>query len=420
MTSSKLLLISATIALVGFSCNKEGTSLYDPNYEPSRPDPVISSISPASGYIAGVDSIIVTGLNFSTDQDETLIDFGGSPGQILSATETELVVRPGLTVGDNVPVRVSVRFAEFFSNTIEYKLEAAFQYVNGFSASYSPISAIAVDVNDNIYGIIETGGVTRYRKIAPDGTVSIDNLNAPGDTDGNNQPLPAAQTMRFTEYASMTSIGNDVLLMTNRNLRAIFQKTFGDNAREGVWAASSVSAAAFADKVVDDKGFLWVVGNNVNIHRFDLDTKAESLFPFTANLTSVAIGENKLFVGGRVNEVSQIWSFDVDASGNLSNGSLFYDISANFNNANIQNIILDANQNVFVATNNPLNNIIRVGPDGSAEVYYPNRISNGIYDLEWGSGKFLITAGKNTSGDFTPGIGLVNTYDRERFGLFEN
>lgn len=420
MTSSKFLLISATIALVGFSCNKEGTSLYDPNYEPSRPDPVISSISPSVGYIAGVDSVIVTGLNFSTAPDETLIDFGGSPGQILSATETELVVRPGLTVGDNVPVRVSVRFAEFFSNTIEYKLEAAFQYVNGFSASYSPISAIAVDVNDNIYGIIETGGVTRYRKIAPDGTVTVDNINAPGDTDSDNRPLPSSQTMRFTEYSSMTSIGNDVLLMTNRNLRAIFQKTFGDNSREGVWAASSVASAAFADKVIDDKGFLWVVGNNANIHRFNVATKAETLFPFTANLTSVAIGDDKLFVGGRVDSLSQIWSFDVDVSGNLSNASLFYDISANFNDANIQNIILDANENVFVATNNPVNNIIRVRADGTAVVYYPNRISDGIYDLEWGSGKFLITAGKNTSGDFTPGIGLVNTYDRERFGLFEN
>src|SRR5690554_3193697 len=109
-------IVLAGLLVVTASCDKHASSLFDPDYESSQPTPVISEILPAGGYLAGVDSLIIKGENFVSGLDSMTINFGGVPGTIKSSTTTQMVVRPGFKVGNNIDVLISVRGSESFSN----------------------------------------------------------------------------------------------------------------------------------------------------------------------------------------------------------------------------------------------------------------------------------------------------------------
>lgn len=417
-----LVVISFCMALA-ISCNDE-ISVYDPDYEPSQPNPVITNISPAGGYLAGVDSVIVTGENFATDADSILIDFGGSPGVFKSLSKTELIVRPGTNFGKNLPVKIAVRGAEFFSDTVQYTLFQPFGIYPGLTDSDSPTSPIAIDGQDNIYTIINSNGVIRYSKISPDGIVEIDEVKFPGEARPNPKdlrPYPTDSTMRFTAYSDMEVGPGGVLIMSQQNIRAIFQKTFGDNVRETLWKASSSNSFKIRDMVFDNNGFLWVVGfDSDNIHRFTVSDKSENTFPFTGDLSSVAFHSvtNELFVGGEINGVQQVWKFSIDGSGNLGTGELYFDFGANYEGT-VSSMVLASSGELLITTGIQVEgvekpSIVRVFSDGKHQELYPEMIKPGSYSITWRDDKFAVVA---IQGDETS-INFLDMYDRTRSGIF--
>ncbi len=400
------------------SCKKEASSLFDPNYESSHPTPVITSITPASGYLAGVDSVIINGENFATDLDSMTLNFGGVPGIIYKSTKTQMVVRPGYKVGDEVQVRLSVRGSEFFSNSFSYKLDDPFNYYAGTGADHSPLSAIAIDENDNIYTIVDNSatGRVRYSKIAPDGTITLDGVKVSGEARpslDDTRPYPTDSTMRFTQYSSIVYAGNDLLLMSQQSIRAIFQKTFGDDKRESVWKASSVAGLKIMDMVADSKGNLWVVGlGSNNIHRFDMTTKDETIFPFTAELNAVAVYDDFIFVGGVVDGNREIWRFPVDANGDLGAGEKYFDFQANYDGS-IRSMILASNGDLIIATA-ATESLVRVFPNKSHEAMYDGVIKEGAFSLTWRSDRFMVVG---VNGD-EASINFLDTYDKSRDGVY--
>lgn len=76
---SIFVVLIVAILISGNSCG-DGFSVYDPDYESTEPKAIITDISPAGGYLAGVDSVVITGSNFALDPDSMIIDFGGAPG----------------------------------------------------------------------------------------------------------------------------------------------------------------------------------------------------------------------------------------------------------------------------------------------------------------------------------------------------
>ncbi len=415
--------IFLALGLVGLliltpSCKKEASSLYDPNYESSHPTPVITSILPANGYLAGVDSVIINGENFATDLDSMTLNFGGEPGIIYRSTPTQMVARPGFKIGDEVPVRVSVRGSEFFSNVFPYKLDDPFDFYAGTTSDFAPTSGIAIDENDNIYTVVDNSstGRIRYTKIATDGTIELDGVKAPGEprpTFGDTRPYPTDSTMRFTQYSSIVYAGNDLLLMSQQGIRAIFQKTFGDGLRETLWAASSSSALKIKKMVVDSKGFLWVVGlGSGNIHRFDLATKTETTFPFVGDLNAVALFEDYLFVGGTVDGNHEIWRFPVDANGDLGVGEKYFDFQANYSGI-INSMIFASNGDLIVATSSE-ESLVKIFPDKSHIPFYDGVIKEGAFALTWRSDRFMVVGVNGTEAS----INYLDTFDKSRAGVY--
>ena len=406
------------ILILGITACRDKNSIYNTDYEPERPDPVITSITPEIGYLSEVDSIIVTGENFSSVLDEVLIDFGGTPGIVHSATPTQLVVRPGSAYGEAVPVRVSVRNALYFSNTYNYKLEDPYASYPGLS-EHIALSALAIDAEDNIYTILEKGGTVRYTKVSPDGILETDEVKYPGEPRPNpkdTRAYPTDSTMRYTSYSSMKIGPENKLYMTQASVRAIFVKTFGDNFREAVWSSSSNRSAKFFDILFDNNGYLWAVGSGSdNIHRFSTTDKSETLFPFMGNLTAVALYNNSLYVGGSQDgENVSIWKFDIDGSGNLINETLYFDFTSNYDGT-IKSMMFSSTGELFVATT-AAESIVQISGNGTHQPFYPDVLKSGSYSLTWRSDKFAIVAVSNADED--PSVNIINMYDKTRAPIF--
>ncbi|MFV1883705.1 MAG: IPT/TIG domain-containing protein [Balneola sp.] len=404
----------------------DGNSVFDPGYVPSQPEPEILNISPEIGYLAGVDSVIVTGRNFAIDIDSLIIDFGGSPGVIKKATKTQLIVRPGKIAGDDLSVRVAKRGAEFFSNSYLYDLEQPFGLYPGLTSTASPTSPVAVDAQNNIYTIISSNGSIRYSKITPDGTVETDEVKYPGEPRPNledKRAYPTDSTMRFTAYSDIEVGPGGILIMSQQNIRAIFQKTFGDDVRETVWTASSTGTLKIRDMVFDNNGYLWVVGiDSDQIHRFTAASPggSEVKFPFTGDFSAVAFhsATNELFVGGLINDRQEVWKFTIDGSGNIGAGELYFDFEGNYGGS-VSSMVLASNGELLITTGSNTTeedkpSIVRVFPDGKHQELYPEMIKPGSYSITWRDDKFAVVA---VQGDETS-INFLNMYDRARSGIF--
>ncbi|MEQ9308378.1 MAG: IPT/TIG domain-containing protein [Balneolaceae bacterium] len=412
------------VATLLFTSCKDGNSIYNPDYEPSRPAPEITNISPEVGYLAGVDSVIVTGTNFATDPDSLIIDFGGSAGIIKEATKTRLVVRPGTNFGDDLSVRVAVRGADFFSNSYPYDLAQPFGIYPGLTSTDSPSTPVAVDDQNNVYAIITSNGVIRYTKIAPDGTKEIDQVKYPGEPRPDvedTRPYPSDSTMRFTAYSDIEVGPGGTLLLAQQNIRAIFQKTFGNGLREGVWTASGATALKIRDMIYDNNGYLWVVGfDSDEIHRFTVADRSETRFPFEGDFSSVAFKSdgNELYVGGLIDGKQSVWKFTIDASGNIGTGELYFDFSEYYNGT-VSSMIFASNGELLITTGTQASDItkpsiVRVFPNGTHQELYEGMIKPGAYSITWRDDNFAVVA---IQGDETS-INFLDMYDRSRSGVF--
>jgi len=404
-------------ALVFTSC-KDENSVFDPDYEFPEGRPVITGISPVNGYLAGVDSVIVTGEGFSSEVDEMTINFGGSPGIVKTASETQLVVRPGIIHGTDLPVVVSRRGAEFLSESVPYTLMQSQGFYPGTDNNSVPTTPAAVDANNNVYTIINRNGVIRYTKIAPDGTITRDVVKYPGEPrpdPEDTRPYPTDSTMRFTAFSDLEVGPNNDLFLSQQSIRAIFTKTFGDDLREAVWAVSSSSDLKINDMVFDDNGFLWAVGlDSDQIHRFDASSKAETMFPFTGQFSAVAYfdNSNELFVGGLINGSQQIWKFSINGTGNLNAGELYFDFGANYDGL-ITSLILASNGELLIG-NTGETSIVRVYPSLRHEPFYPGMIKQGTFGITWRDDEIAVVV---VEGD-DASVNFMDMYDRTRAGIF--
>lgn len=414
------LVLLAVLATGLISC-KEGNSVYDPGYEPSKPNPVVTNITPENGYLAGVDSVIIIGENFASHPDSVIVNFGGSAGVVKSATETRLVVRPGTIWGDNLDVRVGVRGAEFFSEPYQYDLIQPFGFYPGVDESNTPTSPVAVDAQNNIYTIINTNGIIRYTRISPDGTITTDMTRYPGELNENDNPYPSDSTMRFTAYSTMEVGPNGDLFMAQQNLRAIFSKEFGNDLQEDVWVASSSGNLKIRDFVFDNNGYLWVVGaDSDQIHRFNTANRNESKTPFAGALSSVAFysNNNELFVGGEIDGGQKVWKFTIDGGGNLTQGGLYFDYGQHYEGS-VSDMIFASNGELIITTGREINDVskpsmVRVFPDGRHEAFYEGMLKPGATSITWRDDEFAVVTIRGEENS----INFLDMYDRRRAGIF--
>ena len=162
-TLSLLLLIILAAVLFSSCKNNYPSSIYDPKAK-YNPDPVITDVNPKFG-LAGIDTVTITGKNFSSDTSLDRVFFNGQRAQVLSASATEITVKAPNVPSDTVEIKINVKGALLFAQFSPIKLEYASIEYGGFT-NYDNASGPACDPDENIYVVLTNRKII---KVTPQG-----------------------------------------------------------------------------------------------------------------------------------------------------------------------------------------------------------------------------------------------------------
>ena len=398
LAAASVLAAAATLLALTIGCGEEPPpSLYTDVYTPG-PTPVLTSIQPTSGLAALVE-MTLTGQNFIADPAKNIVFFNATPGTILQASTTQLVVRAPLVPGDSVLVRVSAYKSDEFSNSLTVSLEAP---VKDFSSFASELPwATAVDAAGNLYVSIQ----------GSDGSArGIDRI----DSTGTRTPfatMPATSPIkRFT--GMKVGSGGDLYAVSPAN--AVWRVP----AAGGVAAPwTAVSGSTLADLDFDPSGNLWTGGTiSRRLYRVRPDRNVKP-FPLDMDMRSIRYFSGYLYLGGKsypdsTERVKRVQVISADSIGPVEE---VLDLTASgFAGAFVFAINVDVDGNLYVGTN-LTDPILRVPPGGgSAQIFYQGLIKPSTSLLTWGNGTLLYATISTTTGtDVSPTkIVSINTLKR--------
>ena len=340
-------------------CSEEPpASLYSDNYT-TRPQPVVSTLNPATTALAGVTTITITGTNFSAVASENQVYFDATPATILTAGTTQLTVRAPNLVKDTVQVRVSVYKSDKYSEARQYKLLAAVSDFGGLAKTDEPW-AVTADAAGNVYVSISASGV---KKITPAGVKTDYATHAAG----------------VTKWSAM-KIGPGGVLYSARILRVIYTTPAGGGA-PAIWVTGSAIGNIY-DLDFDAQGKCWAGGNNASIYRVKQD-KTIKAFPFTCNARAMRVYNGYLYVGGKVDTTEGVWRAQIINSDSLGAFEQYYNFSASYSGSVVNAVTFAADGDMYIGTD-AAPAVVIVHPTKTAEPLYPGLFSPTTLLFTWG------------------------------------
>jgi hypothetical protein len=217
------------LLILCFGCTEDPEpSLYNPNYRSPRPNPQITGVEPVDGTFAGIGEVTITGQNFSSNPAEVVVFFDGVPGNIISTSETEILVIAPPVSGDSVIIHVRIDRAMLFAMYAPYKLEIAAGDYGGLT-DISDVYGIACDQGENLY---VSQGDRKIVKITPQED-KIDYLTPDDGVDGFYKALkigPGGTLFAIrTRFIYHAPAGQDTLIRIKRLAAAPTDIDFGPN-----------------------------------------------------------------------------------------------------------------------------------------------------------------------------------------------
>ena len=408
----KPLLIFVLVALfIGFSCEtEEPDGIFDPNAT-AAPDPVITSVTPPDSAYGGADeryTVTIVGQYFGDNADEVLVNFGSKLGEIVSHSETELVVTPPANFADSLRIKIS----KFGSNaswefgTYEqpsgdfhpYKLLNPVEKIAGFDAYKLPQS-ICVDGAGNVF-------VTHDKvieKVTPDGTITkIGELRGKTTTRLHVGPDGA---LYYTYSTNIMKVDT-----------ATFTHTY-----------KKLSESAL-DMEFDQNDNLYAIDANT-IYSVDVSTMVPTglvtlndEFPDTSLIT-MRVFNNDLYLAGTVNDsiagmTRYIWKVALDVTNGTITGDFVevLDWSAtDYDDISVTNITFDSNGQLLVGSTN--HSIVAIDPNsgdymtGTMKQMYKDIIGDKyVHRFYWGPNDYLYISTYNLSDTENAEVLKVNMF----------
>ncbi|MGH7495467.1 MAG: IPT/TIG domain-containing protein [bacterium] len=354
------------LALMGCEADNV-TSLYDPNAT-SRPDPVISSVTPSDRAFAGIDIVTITGQNFSSVPEENFVYFDDQLGVVQSASAAQLAVKAPVLIKSGVNLRIAVHKASKFSNAISYDLIAAVENFYKFLEIEEPWT-IACDAQDNVYPTVLVNSLGEgVKKITPDGQKS------------DYSPKPSGTAARYNGL----KFGPGGFLYGVTFERRILQIPAGGGAPVN-WVVIANTVLRLNDLDFDREGNLWTAGN-VDLHRVKPDKTVRS-FPFVGVVRSVRIFNGAVYLAGNRDNTEKIWRVPIVSADEVGAEEVYFDFSSRYNGAALA-ITFAADGDLYIGTDAP-ESIVVVHPDKSAEALYPGLFVAPGISFAWGTTDFL-------------------------------
>jgi hypothetical protein len=314
--STAALACAMVFLLMPFAGCKEDppASLYEPSNLGSGAQPTVATLSPASTALAGVTVITITGANFSTVPTDNLVYFDATPGTVLSATSTQLTVRPPNLVKDTVLIKIAVKGASLFSNPpIQYQLQsAAFEFGKG--AENEDPWGVACDSAGNVY--------VSLTKTSNGANLGIRKITAAGvrkDTSFLGS---------VTKWSAL-KVGPGGVIYCARSLNALYRISTWP-APPAIWSQPTLNGIGKVnDFDFDQAGNLWGGGDGTQIYRVTSAGLVKG-FNFVANIRTVRVFSGALYVGGKADTVEAVWRFPIVSSDSLGTPTIAFNASARY------------------------------------------------------------------------------------------
>jgi sugar lactone lactonase YvrE len=213
----------------------------------------ISKLSPENG-LAGTE-VTITGTGFNANAAQNTVTFNGLPASVISATETQIVVKApiGLSTG---PLRVVNNGAEAIA-PVTFSRAGVVTIAGGSGNKDLDISAfrtgsLAIDRQGNIF-VLEVEK-SRIKKISPQGVVTLF-AGSPTGERGNKNGRGTEALFNFGANPGMDIDANDNLFISDGNLSVRKVSPQGEVSNFAI-GFGNINKLAF-----DDRGILYVLGS---------------------------------------------------------------------------------------------------------------------------------------------------------------
>ncbi len=372
----KVLITIAILALVGFfqGCSNDyPPSLYDPN-EKFNPDPQITSIQPDSAF-AGVDTLTITGKNFSAKVEDNAVYFNGEKGEVVSSTTTQIKVIAANVISDSVKIQLRVKGALKFAEFYPYKLEPIFIEIGGFD-DYDDPFGIAVDKDENVYVALNGQPV---QKVTPDGDVS----------DYSKLIRGLATHMRWAPDGGIYYVfGLQYLLKINPG-----------GGGDGLFAV--LPGGAF-DLDLDEDGNIYCGGGGNALYRVAPDKTVKTVKEYPEiYINSVRIYDGYVYVAGKytgtdtTHIMNGIWRNKILAGEDtVGTTELVLDFDKYYFGNQVMAITFSEDGDMLIGTDQE-EGILVLHKNGNLSPLYPGILGPDIYTMVWGNGNYVYVTRKN-------------------------
>jgi hypothetical protein len=387
MTSKSLIAFGLLILMV-VACEEEPESIYESGVI-GNDTPVVTSVSPDSNFSAdnvtfsGVGVVQIVGENFSPVSDFNNVFFNGSPGNVLSATETTLRVQVPNISGDSIEVQVAVQGAFHFGIYDNlYEMISPVAEIGGFD-DLDLLYAIACDETETLW-------VTAFGNP----TVKIIGV----------EPDSLKKDMFFSRTVSSTSFkygGLDRLFMTGGVLLYAMNRATEQIDASVIVQLPSSKTTMDVDFASPSLGFIAVKeaqssGPSLGtISSVDMSNSGNSTVADYDSLLieSIRVFGNELYVAGSyqidgVNQPSMIWKNTITGS-TLGANELVLDLAdyPEYGSAQITAITFSNDGKLYMGLNSA--SAVLVLADGILTPFYDPVLTPPTQDLTWGNDNFL-------------------------------
>lgn len=364
---SSLVLSLSLLSFVGCGDDPE-PGLWPTFVNEDKPAPVINSIDSDKQALAGITTITLNGLNFSSNPEENSVYFNGVKGVMISATTTQIRVKVPLVTGDAVEIKVASFKVENFSNVFSYKIDPGVAEYFAFDPNNNQLPfAVTFDNSGNLLVSLQGQGIY---KVTPDKELS------------EFVPKGAETKWDALRYFSNGDI------YASKNLRGIWKVNEGVTPPNPPWGLAP-AGTFLKDFDFDQNTNLWAVGANNVIFKIKQDLSVTE-YPFVAQLNAVRVFNNYLYVAGLKSGVQGVWRMPIDANGDLGAEELFFELTNNYPGVRTNTMTFSQDGDLYLGTNKKPNPVIVVKPDGSSESLYEGVIlGDEIISMYWPQGNKL-------------------------------
>lgn len=399
MTTSKSLLkmavsgagILCIVLLALEGCKKDlPSALYVPGGG-SGAQPIVTSITPGSGALAGITMLQMDGSNFSPNPGDNFVYFDTAQAIILTATPTVLTFRAPNVPKDSIYVRVSVVGAQRYSPTFLYGLQSAALILDSLDTNEDP-KTLANDALGNLYASIEpsSGGAT------------VGVFPPAGGRRTSYAPVFAGSAKSFS---GMKMGPGGVLYLVIRQNRIMTVPTGGGAATP--WVSNiGLRTETLADLDFDSLKNVWTAGTNSNVYRVT-PGKAVKAFSFVSAIRSVRVFQGYLYLGGLVSSDEGVWRFQIISSDSLGPVEQYFDFGAAYpTGGRVNAITFSADGDLYIACDEQYS-IVIVHPDKTSEQLYPGVLKLQSIAFSWGPGNVLFVARHDQSAAAPPQHAII-------------